>query len=286
MKYLELFEDYHIKKITARSKYINSMNILNIDECVDYVINNCTEFIDNPIYITRYLNKMMGDETVPFYSDPIDRVSRDNTNHYTLLIDNSDAWKEYPKRGKSFISTLQNTKFSDYNYSLLGTRYLVIPRDNSKWGICPTEDIFTSFKSLKKYGGYTYQVFDDLNIFSKHFGLGIISDSNIDDMKSDILKLQKYIENNPNELINYANISVHNISSLFLENIGGDMWEIISELFDPVNNDFKLVKYTSLYYDNKEHEVWTDSQCIFIPIKDLKIFLNKLRDKTKKEILL
>jgi hypothetical protein len=283
MKYLELFEVYIKSTKTARSKYIKAMNILTIEECVEYIINNCNEFINRPVYITRYLNKMIGDETVPFFSDPIDRISRDNSNHYTLLIDNSDAWKNYPKRGKSFISTLQNGEFLDYNPPILDNRYLVIPNDYSKWGICPTDDIFTSFKTLKIYGIYSYKIFEELNIFSKYLGLGGIRDSNIDDMKSDILKLQKYINNNP---ILLKNRNYNIIILMLLKNYGHDIWCGLIDLFDPSNNNFKLEKYTSLNYDNNSHEVWTDSTCLFIPMIYLNDFLKKLRDKTKKEILL
>lgn len=66
MKYLKYFNegittyspDTFSKNVSAsvssRNKFINAMNIMTLDEAVDYVIEHCKEFLENPIVISRY----------------------------------------------------------------------------------------------------------------------------------------------------------------------------------------------------------------------------------------
>lgn len=299
MIYLELFEDYIMKNFPdieaiTKSKYIAAKELLDIDDCVEYVIEKCTEFINNPIYITRYIHTKNKDTKFSFKSYPVERVSRDNTNHYTLLIDNSEAWKEYPKRSKSFICSLQIGKYSNGKYlPSTPNSYLVIPNDESIWGICPTDDILSSFNTLLKYGNFTSIIFESMNEMSLNFNLGGISDSNIDHMKHDLLKLQKYIYSNyksPNDFLDI--IDPLDITIIFCNfvynNWGLDIFNCIETILNPKTNNFKLNKYSDITPPKKyqDVEIWTDSPCVFIPMEDLKEFLNKLRDKTKKEILL
>jgi len=301
MKYLELFEDYINKNFSeietiTKSKYIAAKELMDIDESVDYVIENCTEFINNPIYITRYIKTINKDTKFPFKSVPVERVSRDNTNHYTLLIDNSDAWKDYPKRSKSFIASLQPKKYLDgRNNPMSDNSYLVIPNDGSKWGICPTDDILTSFDSLKKYGRFTSTIFESMNkLSSYYFNLGGINDNHINVMKSDILELQKYIYSNFSSAQEFLNTidpldQAIYFSNFLFDHWSLDIWNSLEKIFNQKTNNIQLKKYINLENINikyPELEVWTDSPCVFIPMEDLKNFLKKLRDKTKKEILL
>jgi hypothetical protein len=297
MRYLELFEDYIKKNFSeieaiTKSKYISAMKLMDIDECVEYVIEKCTEFINKPIYITRYIKTVNTDTKFPFKSNPVERVSRDNTNHYTLLIDNSENWKKYPKRSKSFICSLHKKMHLVSPY-LPQNSYLVIPNDESIWGICPTDDILTSFNTLLKYGHFTEVIFESMNKISIRFDLGGISDSNIVDMKNDLLKLQKYIYNRYKTTNDFLDIidpldKTKYFCDFVCDNWGLDIWECLETVFNPITNNFKVNNYTNIIPSKiyNDIEIWTESPCIFIPIGDLKLFLKKLRDKTKKEILL
>lgn len=292
MKYLELFEDYTAKAFgyTDRKKFANSMNILDIDRCIDYVIENCTEFIERPIKIARAI---YFPDTSYFYSEPLDRVSRDNANYYTILMDNDDEWREYPKRGKCFCCTL----FMNHQIAFYDT-YLVIPINNSKWGVCRTDDLYYSFDNISKYASNIKRFFNLLNDLSYDIGLGGISDNNIIEMKQDILKLQ-------NKLYEFENIDMfinhlkdiksdwdglkpmdddQNILQFFRDFWGKNIFDEISRLINPKDNDFKLEKYTSLNNDGNEREVWTDSPCVFIYSSNINYFLTKLGEKTNKKI--
>jgi hypothetical protein len=76
-------------------------------------------------------------------------------NYYTLLIDNSPYWKKYPKRSKSVICTTDSDSSSYF-----GARYIVIPLEDKKWGVCPKHDIWACFSGLIDLGTYHEAVND------------------------------------------------------------------------------------------------------------------------------
>jgi len=288
MKYLELFEDYINKDfgIFNNSKYIDNMIILNIDECVEYILKNCKEFIDKPVFIKRYISVKMNNS---FKATPIERISRDNANYYTILIDNSENWKNYPKRSKSFICSMMYEKYNVNDLKISNdnsgsrTELLVIPNDNSIFGICPADDIYYSFERFKIYRYSLAEFFDDMNKLSIFFNLGGISDDNIDDMKKDIRKLQDQLYNKANEkYIPYFNLN--SFYKFISDYPGEDIFELLEKLMSPDINHFKLQKYTEMKINSEQVEVWTDSPCIFINGEHIEEVLKKLREITHKEI--
>jgi hypothetical protein len=63
----------------------------------------------------------------------IERKSAYVGNHYTLIINNSYMWSDFPKR-QLICSFNRATDFAD-------NIYVIIPYKNSKWGIVPESDI-------------------------------------------------------------------------------------------------------------------------------------------------
>jgi hypothetical protein len=292
MKYLNKFENYikknYIGTSEIKGKYVSAMNILSIEECVNYTIKNCQEFINNPKKISRFIGYFSSDS---FTSKPIDRKSRDNANYYTLLIDNTPSWRDYPKRSKSFIATLCTIR-ADLN----NMDYLVIPNDGSMWGICPKNDIYYSFNNFNDDIYTIRNFFDGINDLSMFLNLGGISDNTYNEMLYDIKKLQKnicdrfesdssllsYLGKLLSEKFEYTLNAEKAISYInFWE---GSLMDQLTEIIDPEINKFKLMKYIDISSDDISHEVWTDSPCLFIHQKHIHDFLFKLRNKTKKEI--
>jgi len=76
------------------------------------------------------------------------RTSANTQNYYTLWMDNSEDWADYPKRSKSLICTNDLSNTANY-----GDSYIIIPEDNAKIGICPGEDLWYSFPAQLKYIG-------------------------------------------------------------------------------------------------------------------------------------
>ena len=72
------------------------------------------------------------------------RISANTSNFVTLLVDNLDSWKQYPKRSKSLICS------TDWSISeIYGPVFIVLPKNGSKIGVCVEDDFWYSFKSIK-----------------------------------------------------------------------------------------------------------------------------------------
>lgn len=69
------------------------------------------------------------------------RKSRNTENYYTLLVDNLPAFKGWPKRSKSFITTNSWTLASGYTMGE-GMVYLVLPINNTKLAYVNQPDIW------------------------------------------------------------------------------------------------------------------------------------------------
>ena len=91
-----------------------------------------------PLYrgVDKDLQLQFGDTSV---GSP--RKSANTKNYYTLWVDNSPMWKDFPKRSRSFICTTDKEYASSF-----GEIYLVIPFDNAQIGICPSGDFWFSFE--------------------------------------------------------------------------------------------------------------------------------------------
>lgn len=257
MKYLTKYEYYMIPQGngSVRDTFINAMVKLTEDEAINYVTERCSEWLEYPTKINRRVHT----DTDHFRSKPVHRVSRDCVNYYTLIMDNSPEWKDYPKRSNSFICSM-NT--SNYN----GTSYIVIPRNGSKWGVCDSTDIYDAF--FKGFESIGLEISQDVTSFlealyniAEKYDIQL-SEKNYEDLKSQIEQLDKiltYRKTTSNNDIEIAPI------------MQGDMWQKMLKIFDPNINKFNLFNLEQLYNRDKHgldidyrYEVWTDSPCLFV----------------------
>jgi len=189
------------------------------------------------------------------------RRSANTTNYYTLMIDNSKYWKDYPKRSKSFICA---TYKPNYNYN----DYVVIPYDNTKMGVCPSQDMWDGF--VKQLKG------DSLESFNIH--LDHMFNVSLDEDSWKILKNQL---NNPNfidENYNFRYDFMHKWYNDYQENENEnvkftDYWE---KAFDPKKNEFKLVNSLNKLPEN--NEIWFSGKALFIIEKEWFYLGKKLKD--------
>jgi hypothetical protein len=176
------------------------------------------------------------------------RVSANTMNLYTIIIDNSRLWDDYPKRGKSIICS---TSYSTANSYSDNVPYIVFPKDGYKIGICPESDIWQSFKNI----GPLYLFNADFADFVKSLGVKFRSD----DLKTS-LDLRKLC-NELDEIISKMDDKIKVIS--FLRNYSGNLMKSLENMFDPKRNDFKVVNdIRELPKGN--NEVWTDSDCYLV----------------------
>jgi len=280
MKHIKYFENLRLDRTVVRFR--KAMKPMNIEETVDYVIENCSEWLDNPTKITRSIDAY----DVAFYSEPVTRFSKDNKNFYTLLIDHLPSWKDYPKRKKSFMATLGNTHIGGDN------TYVMIPLNGAKIAVAPEYDIFTCFKRTHTHG-FNFGIdtfFDKIDELCKVFDI-FLSDSNFTVFKKQIKELQKEISILSNSRLSKILDEHFYIDDFIYQHLQkGSIWKAFVDIIEPKINDFRLLTIQEIYKnlddirgDNKE--IWTDSPCIFVNVVDVESFLDLIEEKMEKEII-
>jgi hypothetical protein len=270
-KYLSYLENKSTiirdRRINVKNLWLKNKKIFDEDEAINFIKNNCKEFLEYPVFITRSLNEV---EEQFFYSKPIERHSLDNLNFYNLIMDNSLIWNGYPKRLKSFCCVL-------YGKSNLGyTTYFVIPLDNSKWGLCQGMDIFVSFKNmLSKTGWYINDFFDFLYDFVDD-KLGIeLNDNNYNIFKEQIDTVEIMLDENPTLKNKFLQrFCSYRCMDPIVERIDAiGLFNTIEELMEPKINNFEICTLKDMYNNDYikndlvtkiKNECWTESPCIFI----------------------
>lgn len=168
---------------------------ITLDEAAEYVVKNCSHSLKGTL-IRRTTDSSWRDEAR--FTDPAKgqaRISRNTSNYYTLIIDNSPKWKRFPKRGKSIIAT---TGSAAYN---------VFAENKSKYGVCYSHDMWDSFRQS---GIYSLDDFND-SIEEMARGVGAIMgpfDDNIGLIKSTFAVVDKIKTQNHNSFIERASKSI------------------------------------------------------------------------------
>ena len=112
------------------------MQEMPLDSALVWMENYAEDYLTKGNFIFRGVtgkNGIMHGDT----SSGTDRKSANTFNFYTLWMDNHPSFKEFPKRGRSFICTPDIEYSRDY-----GKPYIVIPKDASPVGVCQTNDIW------------------------------------------------------------------------------------------------------------------------------------------------
>ncbi len=118
----------------------------------------------------KYWDALMHESTQPIYrgesgfdndfiltNSGTGRKSLTGPNFVTLLVDSSDEWKDYPKRGESFICSTSLGYAGKFGPSI----YLMIPTDTAMIAIAPKDDFWYSFsdlESLKDRSNYNFGI--------------------------------------------------------------------------------------------------------------------------------
>jgi hypothetical protein len=201
----------------------------------------------------------LGNNAITLFIDPVKftRVSGNTANYYTLLIDNSPAWKEYPKRSKSIICATDHDVANHFGFV-----YLVLPYDGSKIGVCPHEDIWAA--TLEKYK-YPLDGFNGAlqNFLNNTLGIDLddyddtwkVFKEKIDNANKKLKEIFK-TKDKESVLASFNN-NFHikyNIKKTFLNNL--------LSIVDPNGLGFKLVKAGDKL--PSYNEVWTDGKSILV----------------------
>lgn len=252
----KLFESINLRKDTEIITEDEAQKIL-------YKIDDYFNGLDFPIFRGVNINNNPNDI---FIIDPkeYERKSAYTSNLYTYLIDNSEKWKDYPKRSKSLIC---NTMEGE-NY---GKIYRVIPLEkNSNWGISSVLDFWLSFPILREINLNTLENFNEFIIkygFDFHYTSFLTKENFFKTLEEWGKKLiqEKIINTNDNV--------DQNILKIIQQNLINDInvRETLESWLNPDDNDFKHMEYQEFNKDKDFHsqqlEIWTDAKCLLIPIK-------------------
>lgn len=198
------------------------------------------------------------------------RVSANTMNLYTLIIDNSPLWYDYPKRSKSIICSTSDTSAGGY-----GELYIVFPKDGYRIGVCPDFDMWASFKKLGDLSTFNDSFVD----FYRYIGISVKPSTIIkyNDLKVICRKIDDILEKEPTLIDDYidgvqkSSDTVGGYVSFYfnagitkkLKDYKGDMLKLLEKQFDPDKNNF-FVATNIRQLPHNRFEVWTDSDCYML----------------------
>lgn len=156
---------------------------------------------------------------------------------HNIYFSQHRSWSRFPKRNQSIICTTTIDDAKDF-----GAVYIVLPYDNTIWGVCPQNDIWGSFEDIfdiynnkhqiNKLSTQIKQIYNNAreNIRNIDFILNI-SDEELQEFAQDTLIYEYYKEN----------YRTHNSFGLMLQ-----------ELLDPNNNQFTITSNIKTITTSKE----------------------------------
>lgn len=185
------------------------------------------------------------------YVDPSDRTSprtsANTHNYYTLWVDNSRLWRDFPKRSQSLVCTTSKEHAKWY-----GTQFVVVPiKPTTVFGICPDKDFWYSFDETMpaRFPGDTlgdlmdwlHMIFMQQNISSPVTYSQLVAALESIDTAQIPDNLQRFRE--------------------LMQRLGAV--QLMDHILDPGKNGFKIQKYNEFVFP-KNREVWTSDACLMI----------------------
>jgi len=242
------------------------------EHAVDFIKNHCKKALKVFLDTDKVIYRGMDFRDSYYHIDPKTgtRISANTSNEYTLIMDNDPRWKEYPKRSKSLICTTSTRKTNAY-----GNTYMVFAKDGSRYGVCPTEDLWQSFSTFKGMS------MASVNNYLRDLGeeTGVVE---FDDMAMDGDATYFEVVTNINKIGDYLdNIATTHTDSNY-DIIGGLMdndifrrWyksgkepftKWFLDMYDPERNDFYVTDNVNKIFTTgvKNKEVWTDGESILV----------------------
>ena len=260
---------------------------IDMEETLKLFKNHCQYYVNisTPIYRGVYDSRITN---YAYLISPAQhkRISANTENYYTLLIDNSPLWKDYPKRSESIVcSTSQAAAFS------YGSVNWVIPFVGSKIGMCPQNDMWVSFDKMN-----TELDVRDLGVFNNLLSSAyyhLVSKElvpfkglNGKDANQFFQQLKEFDKPSCKKAILEWSIKADSHSykeyKIFTHwnNSGLNFTEYLLTLLDPKSNGFELVKaenFSAPQDTKRGNEVWTDGDCLLIPDKNYDDFMKMIK---------
>lgn len=181
------------------------------------------------------------------------RYSSNTENYYTLINDNSPAWKKYPKRSESIICTTSQSYSMGY-----GSAFEVFPYDGANIGVAPERDYWNAFKALPKSIDVLLYFNDALERLFKQVDIKLTDDTfNKIQSSFDMFDLTFARDHESYEEL----LEGHDIMKGYDKT--WDFMKHIQGFLNPKKNSFKLTKIGDETIP-EQAEIWTDSKSIMV----------------------
>lgn len=119
----------------------------------------------------------------------------------------------------------------------------------------------------------------------------MIPDKSYKEFRDGVNKLNKKIYENYKVSKDFEDRHKQHSTNIFVDmivnNWGKDTWKLITKIISPKINDFNVSTYEELSISSDinhsiKPEIWTESECVFIPFTKAKDFILKLNERLKR----
>jgi hypothetical protein len=260
-------------------------------EAKDFIHKHCKKSLfSTPIWRGTGAPVEGGSDAFFIQPSKFTRASRNASNHYTLLIDNSSKWSNYPQRSKSVICTTNKSSAGFY-----GKTYRIFPVDGSDIGICPSSDFWSAFDDYKPLDVFNVMLVRLVRDVSQTMAW-------MKDKKPELKEAVALPQSDLTAFINassyssilngfdYVDDKKHLVKDIALNQGETNLWRTTNYLklhdywkqshtklidhfnfiLSPENNAFDLAKAGDDLAAS-DREVWTDGNCVMIRADALKI---------------
>jgi hypothetical protein len=247
---------------------------IQIDDARDIVDKKCKKAVKqfkngNTIYRGVYLDGANYAYINPKKGSPRESAYAGH-NYYTLLIDNLKEWKKFPKRSRSIVCSTDRAKAEDYGGSR--NTYIVLPYDGAKIGVCPSDDIFYSFRTWSKAGISDGRNFNwhMHNMFNKIYEFNGRADKDWRTLQDAIQFVQ---ENMEDPSLDPLVQTFYKDMKWIARSWKGTVMKTLEYLMSPKENRFQLKTIGQTIPTGVE--VWTDSEAILVRREFIEAFLGE-----------
>lgn len=243
-----------------------------------------TSYSDAAIALTQYTNAVIyrgvWDYNGYAIVDPTKgklRRSLNTTNEYTLIIDNSPLWKDYPKRSRSLVCST-NYKQAE----MFGDVGIVIPKNGTNIGECPDGDFWISFPHLEKRT--SVRSLDEFN-YNIQYLIGSGHDKNWATLRKELVSFDRELKDKGWEGL-FDELSVKRSFEfgwnyeddweMWVNVWKGSLMKTLNDLFDPNKNRFKHKKAGDRFGSNVE--LWVGGESLYLSLDVLRMSTDDGRD--------
>lgn len=241
-------------KIYHLTEDIKALETEDLDRLLKTDFSDAYENATNGYFIYKGMYIEL-DPNKAHHLEPIkNRPSQNTLNFYTLWVNNSPAWSEYPKR--NVICSTSERNASDYGLRT----YAILPRNGSKIGVCSDFDMWESFD----LGGGMANA-DDANRFFKY----IFEDyykkipstyKELVNMLQNIEVDEKYIHGHLDQIMSRHGLNKSTLIPVVEEK---GMFGLFTRMFSTKGFQISSVDDLSKY-SGEAREVWFDNDFIAI----------------------